>query len=252
MKAEERLYQYRCMMEEEMDVSDKKEQEELCLKRAMKLFFYQEEKKRLSYFEFLWQQSFFIQKKWWLFQGITLFMVEVLLKALGSVTELKKGFGIAASLFIVFMIPELWKNKSSNSMEIEESCYYDLRQIYSARLFLFLLTDTAIVTFFCTGSMAVWQIALKDMIILFLLPMAVTGCICFGLLCSRHMIHEGIAVISCFLWSGIWSVLVMNPVVYGWICETMWLVMLMLSVLYMGYCVHKMLCSRAYTFGSQV
>mgnify|MGYP006990195710 CR=1 FL=1 len=46
--------------------------------------------------------------------------------------------GVVASLFIILIIPELWKNQTYQSMEIEATSYYSLRQIYAARMSLFL------------------------------------------------------------------------------------------------------------------
>ena len=44
----------------------------------------------------------------------------------------KKGMGMAASLFAVLIMPELWKNRNTGAMEIEGTTFYTLRQMYAA------------------------------------------------------------------------------------------------------------------------
>ncbi|MFT3984929.1 MAG: hypothetical protein QM697_13560 [Lachnospiraceae bacterium] len=218
--------------------------EEKCIKKVMDAFIQEEEKKHLSYREFLWIQGYFIKKKWWVLQAILLLTVWIGLAVLGSTEEVKKSLGIAGTLFVVIMIPELWKNKSNKSTEIEESCFYTLRQIYSARLLLFLLADTIILSCFYMAGMIVWDITGMDLIKNFILPMTVTGGICFGLLCSKHVVHEGIAVALCFLWSGVWSALVMNAAFYKSIEDFVWFIILFLAVLYLGYSIYRTLQTR--------
>ena len=55
--------------------------------------------------------------------------------------SLKRIMGIAACAFVILMIPELWKNRASGSMEIEASAYYSLRRVYAARMLLFGMAD---------------------------------------------------------------------------------------------------------------
>lgn len=56
--------------------------------------------------------------------------------------------GAAAPLFALLILPELWKNQSSHTLEIECTTCYSLRQIYGARIFLFALVDITLLSIF--------------------------------------------------------------------------------------------------------
>lgn len=240
MKLEERLKLYQCEKQREIEAQGGGKTDQ-CIRRVTDVFLREEEKKRLSYFEFLWLQSSFVQKKWWLLQAVFMLVVWIGLTLSGSTELIKKGLGVFGSLFVVMIIPELWKNKTNCAMEVEDSCFYTMRQIYSARLLLFLLVDTVIISCFCVSGVLAWKLAIRDLMIHFMLPMTVTGGICFGTLCSKHIAQEGIAVILCFLWSGVWSFIVMNHNLYQSVDDTVWFCVLFLSVLYLGYHVYKLL-----------
>lgn len=68
---------------------------------------------------------------------------------------LMRTLGTSSVLFIVMIIPEFWRNKESDSLQIEASCLYSLRQIYSARVFLIGVADVFMITLFllvcCVG-----------------------------------------------------------------------------------------------------
>ena len=40
--------------------------------------------------------------------------------------------GISATIFVVLIIPEIWKNRRNGAIEIEQASYYTLRQICTA------------------------------------------------------------------------------------------------------------------------
>ena len=61
----------------------------------------------------------------------------------------RQGLSVLAALFVIFIIPELWKNIENKSMEIEKSSLFDLRGVYAAKLIAFGLIDTGILTVFC-------------------------------------------------------------------------------------------------------
>lgn len=238
MKLEDRLNLYRSEVQKELKEQDGQKMER-CIKSAVQACLLEEEKKRLSYLEFLRIQCSFIRKRWWLLQAVFLLAVWMGLTMLGSAEAVKKGLGIAGTLFVTMMIPELWKNRENGATEVEDSCLYTLRQIYSARILLFLAADTVILSSFCLSGILMWDIAAKDVVIHFMLPMTVTGGICFGTLCSRHFVQEGVAMIACFLWSSVWSVLVMNHNLYQLVDDTVWFGVLFLAALYLGCSVCK-------------
>ena len=96
---------------------------------------------QLSRAEFLYQQSQYIRKRWWILQGGLLVLLWILLAVSESGVVVQKSMGVAAPLFAVLLLPELWKNRNAQATEIEGTAFYSLRQIYAARIFLFAMAD---------------------------------------------------------------------------------------------------------------
>lgn len=81
--------------------------------------------------------------------GMLLLLSGMILASSGEEGYVWRGMGISASVFVIIMISELWKNRSCHSMEIEQAAYYSLRQIYVARMVLFGLVDVFLLIAFC-------------------------------------------------------------------------------------------------------
>lgn len=194
------------------------------VQRAKKAFYRAEEHRRLSYREFLWIQFKVIQKRWWLLQFLLLCGLGAALPyANYGACYFQRGLGVAASLFVILLIPELWKNRSCRCMEVEGAAYYSLRQIYAARMVLFGGVDLLLLTAFCGAATAGFGFDPVSLMIQFLLPMLVTACVCFGTLCSEYSFHETTAVALCLLWSALWSAIVLNEKVYAAISLPVWM-----------------------------
>ena len=88
----------------------------LTVKKSLEAFYAAEEKKTLSYHEFLWTQLNVIEKKWWLFQFLLLFCLWFILKNADDDFYIQRSLGVIASLFVILVIPEFWKNCSNKSM----------------------------------------------------------------------------------------------------------------------------------------
>ena len=86
--------------------------------------------------------------------------------------------GTLAPLFVVLVLPELWKNRANGALEVECTAYYSLRQVYAARLVLFGLADLALLTGFFSVALLTGRATWEGLILHFLLPFLVTGCIC--------------------------------------------------------------------------
>lgn len=191
--------------------------------KSKEAFFEYEDKIMLSYYEFLWSQLKLTRKKWWILQTLLLCLSGMIMLSAYEDIYIQKSMGIMASLFIILVIPEFWKNRSYQCMEIEEVSYYSLRQIYSARMVLFGTADILLLTVFM-GTMTIrFHFQLMELVVQFLLPMLVTACICFGILCSKHICSEIFAVSLCVIWSSIWSFIVLNEKVYAMISLPVWL-----------------------------
>lgn len=191
----------------------------------------------LSRFDFLIQQSRYIGKRWWLLQGLLLALVLLLLHASKTPMYLQKCLGVTAPLFVVLALPELWKNRSSGAMEVECAAYYSLRQIYAARLTLFMGVDFLLISLFllgvsCLGRLTVWEILIS-----FVLPFNVSCCICFSCLYRAKASSQLLSVLLCMVWTFLWSQIVLTEGIYAAVSPLVWVGMLALSSLFLFYSV---------------
>ena len=194
-----------------------------------------EAREPLSPMAFLYQQSQYIQKRWWLIQALLLCAVWVILSESDCDLGIRRSLGLAAPLFVILILPELWKNRNAKATEIECTTYYSLRQVYAARLSLFAGVDVALLTVFflrasLTARLTVWEILIQ-----FLLPFNVTCCICFRCLYSRRAGSEAFSLLLCSVWTALWQGIVHNEALYQAISIPLWAGMLTVSLLYMGY-----------------
>ena len=86
--------------------------------------------------EFLIIQSRLIQKHWWFLQGLLLTFVCLFLCHMETDYLIRRALGLAGPLFVILILPELWKNRNFDAMEVECTTYYTIRSIYAARLAL--------------------------------------------------------------------------------------------------------------------
>lgn len=215
----------------------------LCtVQRSGKAFFDHEAERSLSYTEFLYQQSQYIHKRWWVLQGALLLLLWLLLQINDSAYLTKRLTGILASLFAVLIVPELWKNRSSASTEVECTSFYTLRQIYSARMLLFAMADLLLLSLFFFTMAMTGGFTAKTFFIDFFLPFNVTVCICFRTLCSQRIESEYMAILLCLLWISIWLSVLLKEAVYAAFVLPLSGGMVFLSFLYLAYCVRKTIC----------
>jgi len=194
---------------------------------------------RISYFEFLYEQSKFVKKRWWVLQGCVLLMLWLLLKDSGALENMGRTMGVFAALFAVLIIPEIWKNHRFSCTEIEVASFYSLRQICAARILLFAFVDIVMVTVFLVITYNTIQISAYRMIMNFLLPFNVSGCICFRCLYSKVGETEYMAVLVSIVWIVIWSAIVTQDSIYHMIAEPIWLGLVLLSFGYLIICIRK-------------
>ncbi len=239
MNLEEMIGRYRETTQ--IKPQEKKIQETICMSKNA--FFMAEQEKTLSYHEFLWTQLKVIQKRWWFFQFLILVALWIALSSIQDEIYITRSMGVAASLFVILIIPELWKNRSCECMEVEASSYYSLKQIYAARMLLFGIIDIFFITLFLGTISAGLHFELFELIVQFLFPLCVTACICFGILCSKCFFSETAAIILCILWSAVWLFIVVNESIYTIITIPIWLTLLGLAVLFLAFTVYRILKS---------
>lgn len=221
-----------------------KEAEERTIKECQKIMKEQcmQQSNRASYFEFLYEQSGFIQKRWWLLQGgVLLGMWFWLHSYMMDWTDMMRLLGIAATLFVVLIIPEIWKNKRNGAIEIEQASYYTLRQICAARMLLFAAVDLLIVTVFLGATYRTTALSLTDLVTNFLLPVNVSCCICFRTLYSKWEKSEYVAVLLCLVWVAVWMMVVANDAIYHKIATPVRGSLLLLTFAYFVFCIQKSL-----------
>lgn len=211
------------------------------LQSAKQSFYESAAQKEVSYLEFVYEQSRYIRKRWWMLQFLALFYAGWFLQWEKEPVFKQRLLSASASLFIIMMMPELWKNRSSNSVEIEGAARFSLRQIYTARMLTFTVVDIFFLTVFAGVIAMTTSVSIIDMIVQFFLPMTVTCCICFRTLCSRYASSEYIACFLSMLWSAIWMLLVLNDRIYQAVSIPVWIAVCCAALLYLTYLVKKVI-----------
>lgn len=196
----------------------------------------------ISYFEFLYEQSKFIKKRWWVIQAGVLMMLWRILKEYGGAERMERMIGMSAALFAILIIPEIWKNHRCSAMEIEGACFYSLRQVCAAKILLFAIADLIMITIFFTVTFHTVQISVYEMTINFLVPFNISSCICFRLLCSRKQEMDYIAVLAIGIWTVVWMMIASQDLLYSMVAEPVWIGLLLLSFIYLVFCVYKSQC----------
>ena len=189
----------------------------------------------VSHAEFLYQQSKYVKKHWWLIQGLLLLFVCLLLQQTEGDLHIRRSLGVAAPLFVILILPELWKNRGNDAMEVEGTTFYTIRQVYAARLTLFAGVDLLLLTAFFYGATYFARITLWELMIQFLLPFNVACCICFRSLYGGRNTSEALCVLLCSVWCGLWVLLISSDALYNAISIPVWAGMLVLSFGYLAY-----------------
>lgn len=210
------------------------------IRLSREAFYAHELQRPLSPMEFLFWQSRYIRKRWWIVQAALLLLLWSLLRFAHSGFYVQRCVGSFASVFVLLALPELWKNRSRNALEVEGTTLYSLRQIYGARLLLFAMADLLFISLFFAVSSFTVKIALEELIIQFFLPFQVTCCICFRSLYSRSAGTEALALLLGLLWIAVWSLIIIDGGLYEAISLPVWALLLTGTFLYLIYCVLKL------------
>lgn len=187
----------------------------------------------LPWFDFLTQQGRYIQKRWWLMQALLLSVVLLLFSLSDTTAYLQKCLGVTAPLFVLLALPELWKNRAWGAVEVEGTAYYTLRQIYAARLILFVGMDFLLISAFFLGISYFWKLTLWEMLISFVLPFNVSCCICFRCLYSTKASSELFPILLCMAWTVLWGEIVLTDRLYSVISPQLWAGMLVMSTVFL-------------------
>lgn len=237
MRRDEREIRNHIAKIKEMHISEEKENR--AIEAAKKAFYEGEQERDASFPEFLYEQSRYIQKRWWILQAAVLLGLWWLLVYTESGAYVKKGMGMAASLFAVLIMPELWKNRNTGAMEIEGTTFYTLRQMYAARIMAFALADGFILGIFFAAASLSGRITLWEAVVQFFIPFNISCCICFGTLYSRKTSSEVFSVFLCMMWDAVWFLFLLQEPIYEAVTKPVWALIFISSVLYLFYCVSR-------------
>lgn len=205
----------------------------------------------MNSWEFLFQQMLSLSKEYWITQLVVFFVAAFGLGFI-NISENKMSYcAIYAPLLILFSIPELWKNISTNTYEVENTTYFDLRKLYLSRLVLVGMMDLILLSLLTVITVQTGGFSLYDAVIYFFVPFNFSCCICFSLLCSKRKIcSELLAVGSCISGAGFWYLLVKDYHVYELLQMRIWYALLILSVGYLIFSGKRIMeSSRCYLEG---
>ena len=202
-------------------------------------FFQMEQERVLSYAEFLKTQFLVLRKRWWVYQCLLLTGAGILLGNMQEGRYMRRSVGVVSVLFVVLIIPEMWKNRTHLSMEVETAAYYSLRQIYAARMMMFGAVDIFLTAAFCLGLKGQFHYTASELLVQFLFPMVVTACICFGALCSKYAMNEAVSVAFCLVWSGVWWLVTMNERIYRSALLPVWVCLFLAAAAVMTVCAYR-------------
>ncbi len=207
--------------------------------KSTQAFCEHEAEQPLSAAEFLYAQGRYIRKRWWGLQALLLFLLWAYMRGTGSGPHVQRAMGILVPLFSLLIMPELWKDRMADTVEIECTTLYSLRQAYAARMLLFALVDLFLVTVFLSMVSVTMQVQASELIIQFFLPFNVTCCISFRSLYSRQRRSELSALFLCTFWVTFWVRIVLADRIYNAITLPVWGLLLMGSALWLCGCIRK-------------
>ena len=205
---------------EDIPINPEKLEQTIALSKAA--FLAGERERPLSRLDFLAQQCRFVQKRWWLLQGLLLLVVWALLCQTGTDAAVRRCLGLAGPLLGVLLLPELWKNRSAQATEVECTPLYPLRSIYAARLTLFAGVDVVLLSVFFAGTSVLTRVTVWEMLIQFLLPFNITCAICLATLSSPVIRSQTLSLALCLGWAGAWLALLLNDRIYAAISRPVW------------------------------
>jgi len=217
----------------DIPIDESKVQKTIAVSKAA--FVAEESEQVLSSAEFLYQQSKYIRKFWWTAQAVLLAAVCLFMYISDSDFYTRRTLGVAAPLFVILILPELWKNRTHYAIEVEGTTFYTLRQVYAARMTLFAGVDLLLLTAFFVVASYFARVTIMELLIQFVLPLNVACCICFRTLYAKRIRSEALAMLLCILWTGVWAMLIMSSAVYSVISVPIWIAALVASFLGISY-----------------
>ena len=224
-----------------IEENEHREEIEIIVNKSREILIGQGKKRLLSFQEFIYVQARQIKKRWWLFQVILLFVLGLFIESNQDIYYIDRCLGIAGALFVIFLVPELWKNSQYKCMEIEMSSFFSIRQIYAARILVLGVVDILMLLLFGIIAYCVWGMSFNSIIFQFLLPMVVTACICFKALEKQKVFNSTLTVALCFIWCALWWGITSIEIVYEKIMFPILCAILIASVFFLLMTINRFL-----------
>ena len=155
-----------------------------------------------SLFQSLWEQAAYISPMTWAFQ-LAFLLAGVLLLQAGAEEAALKNLSAIIPLAALIGIPELTKSFSYGMWELEESCFYNLRQLVLLKMMLFGLVD-AVLLLFLIAVAGKRGTSLTEAFYYLVIPFNLSGACYLGLfrVLKRRCSGYVLAAAGCVLLSG--------------------------------------------------
>ena len=134
------------------------------IRKSVEAYCLAEQERFLTYWEFLWTQLRLVRKRWWLFQLLLLILLWAVLPSIKIEQLVQRIFGVAASLFIILIIPELFITPDlcgENAAVWHCGYYFAYHLLYVCRCqngsYVFTAFDTVPVSYDGNGSLLFWD-----------------------------------------------------------------------------------------------
>ena len=201
----------------------------------------EENENRIGFIEFIALQIKIMKKELLFAQMLLLFFAGYWLSISKEIVYMQRGLSVLAALFVIFIIPELWKNIENKSMEIEKSSLFDLRRVYAAKLIAFGLIDTGILTVFCVYAVEIQKILVVDLLGQFVFPIMISSIICMMAFSRKRYLNQFVTMIICLAANMGWMLIILNDNLYLKITPIVWILIFIMCALLLFYFIQKVL-----------
>jgi hypothetical protein len=163
----------------------------------------------------------------------------------------QRGLGIAGTVFVILVMPELWKSRETKSIEIEESARYNLRYVYGAKLLIFGFVDLMLISLFGFAMIQTQEFFVPDLLKQFMFPVMISTIISLGTLSLEKNFNEVASALLCAAVNMTWLLTVSSETVYERITIPIWVVLFSSGLGIMILLLYKLLSEKEHYFGVQ-
>lgn len=207
---------------------------------SIEQFYLSERTHLLSHQDFLFFQLHLLKKRWLIIQTILMVSVYLFLKFSPETLYFSGALGIAACLFIIFMIPDLWRERNANASELISTCYYSLEHVYAAKMMIIGIYDLLLLSLFFLATGLTTKLTIYTLIIYFILPLTVVACTCFCLLSVKNSIGSFATICICVFASISLFLLTSISKIYQKISISIWIALVILSLIFLALSIYRL------------